>query len=70
MNLGTMAVGNPPENALNGLSLKSLISVAALVRIIGTPSARGAEPSFLPIISRIYRITFKSFAVLFVDWIP
>lgn len=45
-NLGMMAVGNPPVNALNGLSLKSLMSVAEPVRTMGTPCAGGAAPFF------------------------
>jgi hypothetical protein len=45
-NIGMMAVGNPPVNALNGLSLKSLMSVAEPVRTMGTPCAGGAAPFF------------------------
>jgi hypothetical protein len=44
-----IAVGNPPVNALNGLSLKSLMSVAEPVSIMGTPCACGATPFFVPI---------------------
>ena len=66
-NLGIIAVGNPPVNALNGLSLKSLMSVAEPVRTIGTPRAGGAAPFLVTIIARICRTIFKSFTVFLIE---